>query len=150
MFIFYNTHVIRSTERSWIGVHEQDPLRGAYRWVDNTFPDLSYWQTGYPVANGGCVAMDHDGTWVNLPCDTKLPSVCVKPPGKYLIIINKSPPADVFALYLICLLPPRVRPSVRPSATVCLSVCMPACLPACLPSRPSVRTSVRLSVWAPL
>lgn len=61
----------------WIGLSEPALSPGAYRWLDESYPEWSHWGPGYPnAASGECVVMTTTGEWKNVQCDLKVPFLC--------------------------------------------------------------------------
>ena len=60
----------------WIGLSENTSSPGAYRWLEDSYPDWANWNTGYPDSMGGCVMITTDGLWENTDCNLAYEFVC--------------------------------------------------------------------------
>ncbi|XP_078579734.1 lymphocyte antigen 75-like isoform X1 [Branchiostoma floridae x Branchiostoma japonicum] len=75
--------------KAWIGLSDMDSP-GVYRW-DDSWPVLyTRWGENEPSRDvgEGCVAIEYDGRWDDIQCETKLPYVCkttsdIPPPTPY-------------------------------------------------------------------
>ncbi|XP_078659901.1 lymphocyte antigen 75-like isoform X2 [Branchiostoma floridae x Branchiostoma belcheri] len=75
--------------KAWIGLSDQDSP-GVYRWDDRWPVMYTRWGENEPSrgAGEGCVALEYDGRWDDINCETKLPYLCkttsdIPPPTPY-------------------------------------------------------------------
>ena len=73
---------LRGSDPGWLGLYEPTSSPGAYRWLDDTYPEWDKWGAGYPDSSGGCVVMLSDGHWANTDCNNSRHYICLVPSGR--------------------------------------------------------------------